>query len=92
MQASSVKSSQPSLKHGRTKSRVVNRNGGLRCVRTSGLRVLGLEGQFQSEVSEPSLGSTGWPNPSVEGTHNGGARLLASATSAAPSCAPHVKR
>jgi hypothetical protein len=32
------------------------------------------------------------PNPSVEGTHNGGARLLASATSAAPSCAPHVKR
>jgi hypothetical protein len=32
------------------------------------------------------------PNPSVEGTHNGGARLLASAASAAPSCAPHVKR
>jgi len=31
-------------------------------------------------------------NPSVEGTHNGGARWLASATSAAPSCAPHVKR
>jgi hypothetical protein len=31
-------------------------------------------------------------NPSVDGTHNGGARLLASATSAAPSCAPHVKR
>jgi hypothetical protein len=32
------------------------------------------------------------PNPSVEGTHNGGARLLASVTSLAPSCAPHVKR
>jgi hypothetical protein len=36
--------------------------------------------------------STVRPNPSVDGTHNGGARLLASATSAAPSCAPHVKR
>jgi hypothetical protein len=32
------------------------------------------------------------PNPSIEGTHNGGARLRASATSAAPLCAPHVKR
>jgi hypothetical protein len=31
-------------------------------------------------------------NPSVEGTHNGGARLLASATTAAPSCVPHLKR
>jgi hypothetical protein len=77
MQASSIKSSQPSVKHGRIKSHVANRNEGLRCVRTSGLRVPGLEGQFQSEVSEPSLRSTGWPNPSVEGTHNGGARLLA---------------
>jgi hypothetical protein len=92
MQASSVKSSQPSLKHGRTKSPAANCNGGSRCVRTSGLRVLGSEGQFQSEVCEPSLRSTGWPNPSVEGTHNGGARLLASAKSVAPSCAPHVKR
>ena len=33
--------------------------------------------------------SSAGPNPSVEGTHNGGARLLASAASAAPSCAPH---
>ena len=39
-----------------------------------------------------SAPSTAWPNPSVDGTHNGGARLLASATSTAPSCAPHVKR
>jgi hypothetical protein len=31
-------------------------------------------------------------NPSIEGTHNGGARLRASSPSAAPSCAPHVKR
>jgi len=32
------------------------------------------------------------PNPSVEGTHNGGARLLASSAAAAPLCAPHLKR
>jgi hypothetical protein len=31
-------------------------------------------------------------NPSVEGTHNGGARSRASATTAAPSCVPHLKR
>jgi hypothetical protein len=31
-------------------------------------------------------------NPSVKRTHNGGARLLASATSAAPSCAAYLKR
>ena len=32
------------------------------------------------------------PNPSVKRTHNGGARWLASATSAAPSCAAYLKR
>jgi hypothetical protein len=32
------------------------------------------------------------PNPSIEGTHNGGARCPASATAVAPLCAPHVKR
>ena len=32
------------------------------------------------------------PNPSVEGTHNGGTLLFASSSLAAPSCAPHVKR
>jgi len=32
------------------------------------------------------------PNPSVERTHNGGARLLAPSPSAAPLCAAHVKR
>jgi hypothetical protein len=31
-------------------------------------------------------------NPSVEGTHNGGARSRASATTAAPSCVAHLKR
>jgi hypothetical protein len=45
------------------------------------------ETQAGQAVSSPARS-----NPSVEGTHNGGARLLASATSAAPSCAPHVKR
>ena len=32
------------------------------------------------------------PNPSVERTHNGGARLLASPALAAPLCAAHLKR
>jgi len=32
------------------------------------------------------------PNPSVERTHNGGARLLAPPALAAPSCAAHLKR
>jgi len=32
------------------------------------------------------------PNPSVEGTHNGGARWCASSRPAAPLCAPHLKR
>ena len=32
------------------------------------------------------------PNPSVERTHNGGARLFAPSRSQAPSCAAHVKR
>ena len=31
-------------------------------------------------------------NSSVEGTHNGGARLFASPTIAAPLCAPHLRR
>jgi len=33
-----------------------------------------------------------WPNPSIEGTHNGGAQWRAPSRSAAPLCAPHVKR
>jgi hypothetical protein len=32
------------------------------------------------------------PNHSIEGTANGGARLLASPTAVAPLSAPHVKR
>jgi len=35
---------------------------------------------------------SGWPNPSVERTHNGGARLFAPSRVAAPLCAAHVKR
>lgn len=31
-------------------------------------------------------------NPSIERTHNGGPRLLASSPPAAPLCAAHVKR
>lgn len=31
-------------------------------------------------------------NPSIELTHNGGPRLLASSTLAAPLCAAHVER
>jgi hypothetical protein len=48
----------------------------------------------QSQLIRPTMVVPSWSrsNPSVEGTHNGGARLFASATSAAPSCAPHVKR
>jgi len=36
--------------------------------------------------------SSGRPNRAVEGTHNGGARLLASSPSAAPLSAPHLQR
>jgi hypothetical protein len=32
------------------------------------------------------------PNPCIERTHNGGARLRAPSRSAAPLCAAHVKR
>ena len=45
-----------------------------------------------SGATPAAVASSTPANPSVEGTHNGGARLLASATLAAPSCAPHVKR
>jgi hypothetical protein len=40
--------------------------------------------------SVPSFAAS--PNPAVEGTANGGARLLASAALAAPSAAPHLHR
>jgi len=50
-------------------------------------------GITQREIQTgPAVSSPARSNPSIEGTHNGGARLRASATSAAPSCAPHVKR
>jgi len=32
------------------------------------------------------------PNPSIEGTHNGGAQLRAPSRAVPPLCAPHVKR
>ena len=45
-----------------------------------------------SVVRAMSVRSTLWPNPSVERTHNGGARLFAPSPSAAPLRAAHVKR
>jgi hypothetical protein len=57
-------------------------------------RVGALSNAVQSQLIMPTMvvPSRSRSNPSVEGTHNGGARLFASASSAAPSCAPHVKR
>jgi len=43
--------------------------------------------QVGQAVSSPARS-----NPSIEGTHNGGALLFAPSPLAAPSCAPHVKR
>ena len=53
---------------------------------------LGYEGEIQLAVRARSVRSSRWPNPSIEGTHNGGAQLRAPSRSAAPLCAPHVKR
>jgi hypothetical protein len=91
MQAFSVKRSL-SESLSRASAHLVKHNATYRYVCTGGSRVLGSKALLQHEVRARSAPSTGWPNPSVEGTHNGGARLLASAASAAPSCAPHVKR
>jgi hypothetical protein len=57
-----------------------------------GIGALGHLARIQVLLTREAVLSTVRPNPSVDGTHNGGARLLASATSVAPSCAPHVKR
>jgi len=56
------------------------------------VRALGYEGGIQLAVRARSVRSSRWPNPSIEGTHNGGAQLRAPSRSAAPLCAPHVKR
>ena len=53
---------------------------------------LGYEGEIQLAVRARSVRSSRWPNPSIEGTHNGGAQLRAPSRSAVPLCAPHVKR
>jgi hypothetical protein len=49
-----------------------------------------------SQASQEGVGSVCLPdtrpNPSIEGTHNGGARCPASSRAAPPLCAPHVKR
>jgi len=50
-------------------------------------------GITQREIQTgPAVSSPARSNPSVKRTHNGGAQLLASATSAAPSCAAYLKR
>jgi len=54
--------------------------------------VLANEGEIQLPVLARSVPSSRWPNPSIEGTHNGGAQWRAPSRSAAPLCAPHVKR
>jgi len=53
---------------------------------------LGYEGEIQLAVRARSVRSSRWPNPSIEGTHNGGAQWRAPSRLAAPLCAPHVKR
>ena len=47
-----------------------------------------------SVVAAPAVGKTyvAWPNPSIEGTSNGGAHWFAPSRSATPLAAPHVKR
>jgi hypothetical protein len=65
---------------------------GIGFAHAGGVGALGY-GVTQREIQVgPAVSSPARSNPSVEGTHNGGARWLASAASAAPSCAPHVKR
>jgi hypothetical protein len=53
---------------------------------------LGHEVKSKLKVVATVVPSSVRPNPSVDGTHNGGARLFASSRSAAPLCAPHLKR
>ncbi len=69
--------------------RVARRHGKSAQVRVC---ALGHEGEMQLAAVARSVPSTRWPNPSIEGTHNGGAQLRAPSRSAAPLCAPHVKR
>ena len=57
-----------------------------------GVGALGHAVEFKLMAVATVVPSSVRPNPSVEGTHNGGARLLASEALAAPLCAPHVKR
>jgi hypothetical protein len=65
---------------------------GIGFAHAAGDGAFGHHAQMQVLLMREAVLSTVRPNPSVDGTHNGGARLLASAKSAAPSCAPHVKR
>jgi hypothetical protein len=65
---------------------------GTGCARAGGAGAFGrgaTQRRMQTGRSVPSLARS---NPSIERTHNGGPQLLASATSAAPLCAAHVKR
>jgi hypothetical protein len=60
--------------------------------RAGGVGALGHDITQREIQTDQAVSSPARSNPSIEGTHNGEARLRASATSAAPSCAPHVKR
>jgi hypothetical protein len=48
--------------------------------------------QMQVQGQSKTAPRWAWPNPSIEGTANGGARLRASPPPMAPLSAPHVKR
>jgi hypothetical protein len=65
---------------------------GTGCARAGGAGAFGCgatQRRMQTGSSVPSLARS---NPSIERTHNGGARLLASSPIAAPLCAAHVIR
>jgi len=65
---------------------------GIGFARAGGAGALG-HGITQREIQTgPAVSSPARSNPSIEGTHNGGARLLASATVAAPLRSGYLKR
>ena len=59
---------------------------------SSGIGAVVAAARWLSVVRGRFVSSWVRPNPSVERTHNGGWRLLAPSSSAAPLCAAHVKR
>jgi hypothetical protein len=65
---------------------------GTGCARAGGFGALGYSATQREIHSGQAVHSRARSNPSVKRTHNGGAQWLASATSAAPSCAAYLER